>query len=124
MGTLAVKRAYAPPDERDGRRILVDRLWPRGLGRANAAIDDWMKDIAPTPGLRKWFDHDPARFAQFASRYRRELDANPEPVTRLCALLQDGDVTLVYAARDERINHARVLAGYLAGRGCALKMEG
>ena len=118
MGRLAFKRAYAPAEPHDGKRILVDRLWPRGLRRTDAAIDCWMKEIAPSPALRKWFDHDPARFAAFGDRYRQELDANPGPVESLCALLRKHDVTLLYGARDERINHASVLAAYLVARGC------
>lgn len=124
MGKLTLKRAYAPPEAGDGKRILVDRLWPRGLRRSDAAIDDWMKDIAPSPELRKWFDHDPARFALFGERYREELDANPGPAQALCAMLREQDVTLVYAARDEHINHVRVLADYLAARGCPPKDVG
>jgi len=124
MGELTLKRAYAPPEAGDGKRILVDRLWPRGLRRSDAAIDDWMKDIAPSPELRKWFDHDPARFALFGERYREELDANPGPAQALCAMLREQDVTLVYAARDEHINHVRVLADYLAARGCPPKDVG
>ena len=124
MGKLTLKRAYAPPEADDGKRILVDRLWPRGLRRGDAAIDDWMKDIAPSPELRKWFDHDPARFALFGERYREELDANPGPAQTLCAMLREQDVTLVYAARDESINHARVLADYLVARGCPPKDVG
>ena len=95
MGNLAIKRVYAPPAESDGKRILVDRLWPRGLSRSEAAIDDWIKEIAPSPALRKWFGHDPARFAEFGNRYLEELDGNPAPVVRLCGTLQDQDVTLV-----------------------------
>ncbi|MGE3744364.1 MAG: DUF488 domain-containing protein [Sphingomonadaceae bacterium] len=121
MGNLAIKRVYAPPAESDGKRILVDRLWPRGLSRSEAAIDDWIMEIAPSAALRKWFGHDPARFAQFGNRYRDELDGNPAPVERLCGTLQDQDVTLVYAARDERHNHARVLRDYLARRGCTVR---
>lgn len=121
MERLALRRAYEPPEEHDGKRILVDRLWPRGLRRDDAAIDCWMKDIAPSPTLRKWFDHDPARFAEFSDRYRQELDANSDAVEELCALLRDHKLTLVYAARDEYINHVRVLAGYLSGRGCRPK---
>ncbi len=124
MGRLTLKRAYAPPEQGGGIRILVDRLWPRGLRRSDAAIGDWMKDIAPSPALRKWFDHDPARFAVFGERYRHELDANPEPVQELCAMLREHDVTLVYAARDERINHACVLADYLTAHGCSPKEAG
>ncbi len=121
MGWLAIKRAYAPPEASDGKRILVDRLWPRGLRRTDAGLDDWMKDIAPSPALRKWFGHQPARFAAFGERYRAELDGNPEPVERLCTMVRTHDVTLIYAARDARINHARVLADYLGGRGSRLK---
>lgn len=124
MGELTLKRAYAPPEAGDGKRILVDRLWPRGLRRGDAAIDDWMKDIAPSPALRTWFNHDPARFAVFGERYREELDANPGPAQTLCAMLREQDVTLVYAARDESINHARVLADYLVARGCPPKDVG
>lgn len=116
MGRLAIKRAYVPPAVSDGKRILVDRLWPRGLRRADAELDDWMKDIAPSPELRKWFGHVPARFAEFSERYRKELDANPVPVAKLCAMLRDHDVTLVYGARDEHFNQARVLADYIAAR--------
>ena len=89
MGNLAIKRVYAPPAESDGKRILVDRLWPRGLSRSEAAIDDWIKEIAPSPALRKWFGHDPARFAEFGNLYLEELDGNPAPVVRLCGTLQD-----------------------------------
>ena len=121
MGNLAIKRGYAPPAESDGKRILVDRLWPRGLSRSEAAIDDWIKEIAPSPALRKWFGHDPARFAEFGNLYLEELDGNPAPVVRLCGTLQDQDVTLVYAARDERHNHVRVLRDYLARRGCTVR---
>ncbi len=123
MGKLALKRAYEPAGESDGKRILVDRLWPRGLRRNEAALDCWMKDIAPSSSLRKWFGHDPARFAEFAERYGRELDANPEPVGELRDMLRDYDVTLVYAARDQRINHARVLAEYLAAQANPLKVS-
>lgn len=115
MGALSIKRAYEPPDQSDGRRILVDRLWPRGLSLERAAIDDWMKDIAPSSALRKWFAHDPARFAEFTRRYREELDANPEAVERLRAALRHGDATLIYSARDEVNNQARVLLDYIAG---------
>ena len=118
---IRLKRAYEPPAEADGTRVLVDRLWPRGLSRSEAAIDDWIKEIAPSPALRKWFGHDPARFAEFGNLYLEELDGNPAPVVRLCGTLQDQDVTLVYAARDERHNHVRVLRDYLARRGCTVR---
>lgn len=120
-GTFHIKRIYAPAEKSDGRRVLVDRLWPRGVSREEAALDLWLKEIAPSPELRKWFDHVPERFAEFTQRYRRELDGNPEPVARLRAMRADGGVTLLYAARDPRINHAVVLADYLAAGASAGK---
>ncbi|MBI2406816.1 MAG: DUF488 family protein [Gemmatimonadetes bacterium] len=109
-----IKRAYEPPDPGDGVRVLVDRLWPRGLSRAGADLDHWMKDVAPSPSLRIWFGHDPARFADFAARYRDELAHSPDALAPLLALAREGPVTLVYAARDERHNHALVLRDFLA----------
>lgn len=88
MGTLSLKRAYVPPDPNDGIRLLIDRLWPRGVSRSEAAIDCWMKEIAPSVPLRKWFGHDPARFAEFSERYREELDENPEAVAQLCDMVR------------------------------------
>lgn len=117
MGRIRLKRIYEPPSKDDGRRILVDRIWPRGVRRDAAALDLWLKDIAPSAELRKWFGHDPSRFADFRDRYRRELEANPEAVDRLCSLGRQGDVTLLYAAHDEHINHAVVLVEYIGERG-------
>ena len=110
MRSLAIKRAYDPVARSDGARILVDRLWPRGLSKRKADLDGWIKDVAPTPGLRKWFGHKPERFQEFSKRYRAELKHNPA-VDELRAL--KGKVTLVYGARDPRINHAVVLAKFL-----------
>ncbi len=110
MRAIAIKRAYDPPSPQDGTRILVDRLWPRGLSKAKAALDGWNKDVAPSTALRKWFDHRPERFAEFARRYRAELKNNPA-VAELRAL--KGKVTLIYGARDPAINHAVVLAKVL-----------
>jgi uncharacterized protein YeaO (DUF488 family) len=110
---IRIKRAYEPPHESDGIRVLVDRLWPRGLARASARLDHWMKDVAPSPSLRVWFGHDPSRFADFAERYRDELRHRPEDLAPLLALANAGPVTLVYAARDEQHNHALVLRGFL-----------
>ena len=110
MRAVAIKRAYEPPSPDDGTRILVDRLWPRGVSKAKAALDGWNKDVAPSPALRKWFDHRPERFAEFSKRYRVELKHNPA-VAELRAL--KGKVTLVYGARDPAINHAIVLAKVL-----------
>jgi uncharacterized protein YeaO (DUF488 family) len=110
MRSVAIKRAYDPPSSQDGTRILVDRLWPRGISKKKAALDGWMKDVAPSPALRKWFDHRPERFKDFARRYRAELKGSPA-LEDLRAL--KGKVTLVYGARDPKINHAIVLAKVL-----------
>ena len=113
---IRVKRVYDPPDEEDGSRILVDRLWPRGARKDEVKLTLWLKDIAPSDDLRRWFGHDPARFAEFSRRYRAELGANKDAVRRLEELLKEGPVTLLYAAHDEAHNNARVLADYLEGR--------
>ena len=110
---IALKRAYAPPSPDDGQRVLVDRIWPRGVSREEAALDLWLKDIAPSTVLRKWFGHDPARWEEFRARYRKELASNDEAVAQLRALAAKGKVTLVYGARDEEHNQAVVLADYL-----------
>jgi uncharacterized protein YeaO (DUF488 family) len=109
---IRLKRAYDPPDDADGTRVLVDRLWPRGLTKDKAALALWLKDIAPSSELRTWFGHNPARFDVFAARYRAELAENPA-VAKLAELIRNGPVTLIYAARDTTHNHALVLAGYL-----------
>ncbi|HEX4028037.1 MAG TPA: DUF488 family protein [Rhizomicrobium sp.] len=116
MRAVAIKRAYDPPSPKDGTRILVDRLWPRGLSNAKAALDGWNKDVAPSPALRQWFDHRPERFAEFTKRYRAELAHNPG-VAKLRAL--KGKVTLIYGARDTAINHTVVLAKVLKPRQAA-----
>jgi uncharacterized protein YeaO (DUF488 family) len=110
MRSVAIKRAYEPPSPKDGTRILVDRLWPRGVAKAKAKLDGWNKSVAPSPALRKWFDHKPERFQEFARRYRAELKGNPA-LDELREL--KGKVTLVYGARDPAINHAVVLAKVL-----------
>lgn len=111
---VALKRVYEPPSPSDGTRILVDRLWPRGLSKEKARVDLWLKEIAPSTELRRWFAHDPAKWAEFQRRYRAELDANPDAVSELKAALSDGPATLVYGAKDEAHNDAVVLAAYLA----------
>lgn len=116
-GPFRVKRVYLPAAAGDGTRVLVDRLWPRGLRKAEAAIDLWLKEVAPSAELRKWFGHDPARFAEFASRYRRELDGNAAAIAQLRVLADTGTVTLLYGAHDEVHNQAQVLADYLKARG-------
>lgn len=107
---LRVKRVYEPPSPADGRRILVDRLWPRGLSKEKAAIDEWMKDIAPSAELRRWFGHDPKKWPEFQRRYKQELRAHADKVREIAKLASRGRVTLVYGARDEEHNDAVVLA--------------
>ena len=111
---LSIRRAHEAPDAGDGYRVLVDRLWPRGLRREQVAVDLWLKEVAPSTALRKWFAHDPGKWAEFVARYRAELDASPQAPRRLAALLHvHGHLTLVYAARDPVHNHAAALREYL-----------
>lgn len=111
--TILLKRAYEPPEPSDGFRILVDRLWPRGVSKSAAHIDLWLKDIAPSTALRKWFDHDPLKWIEFRDRYFLELNRNPEAVEQLTEQLHRGVVTLVYGAKDEEHNQAVALKAYL-----------
>lgn len=113
---IRLKRAYAAADDGDGKRILVDRLWPRGVSKDEAAIDGWMKELAPSTALRKWFNHDPARWAEFQLRYRQELGGNQALLAELRVLAEQGPVTLVYGARDEVHNDAVVLREVLLGQ--------
>ena len=113
---IKLKRAYEAPSPDDGTRILVDRLWPRGISKEKAALDQWMKEIAPSTELRKWLHHDPQRWDEFHHRYIEELRQHPDLVAELRSLVREGTVTLVYAARDETHNHAMVLRDALLGR--------
>jgi uncharacterized protein YeaO (DUF488 family) len=113
---IRLKRAYEPPSAADGTRILVDRLWPRGVSKSAAAIDRWMKDIAPSTALRQWFGHDPDRWGEFRRRYTAELRARPDKLAELRTAARAGPITLVFAARDERHNDAVVLRDVLLGR--------
>src|ERR1700744_1519951 len=106
---IRLKRAYEPAEPADGVRILVDRLWPRGVSKTKAALNDWMKEIAPSTELREWFGHDPARWPEFRRRYRAELRGQSDALNRIRALAQAGVVTLVYSAHDEQHNDAVVL---------------
>lgn len=110
---IKLKRAYEAPAKTDGKRILVERLWPRGLTREAAKLDDWFKEIAPSLELRKWYGHDPEKWPEFQKRYRAELAANKDAARRLRALCEKGTVTFVYAAKDEERNSAVVLKSYL-----------
>lgn len=110
---LRIKRIYDEPDRDDGVRILVDRLWPRGITKERAALDMWAKDIAPSPDLRVWFNHKPERFAEFTQRYILELSKNPalEDIKKLVA--KELQITFLYGARDPAVNHAAVLRDFL-----------
>ncbi|NEN04593.1 DUF488 domain-containing protein [Diaminobutyricibacter tongyongensis] len=110
---ILLKRVYEPAEPADGYRVLVDRLWPRGVSKARAAIDLWAKDVAPTPALREWFNHEPERFAEFRVRYRAELEHNGAVDDLHAVIGEHPETTLVYAAHDEAHNHAIVLADYL-----------
>src|SRR5256714_15352580 len=110
---VSIKRAYDPPDDADGVRLLVDRLWPRGVSKAAARIDHWLKDLAPSDGLRKWFGHDPARWDVFKARYFKELNGHAEARSELRKLARTGRVTLVYAAKDPEHNNAAALKEFL-----------
>jgi uncharacterized protein YeaO (DUF488 family) len=114
---LKLKRAYQAPAKADGRRILVDRVWPRGVSREQLRLDDWIKEVAPSTGLRKWFAHDPAKWGAFQERYFRELDERPEAVERLLAGAREGTMTLVFGARDTLHNNAVALKEYLERQG-------
>lgn len=105
---ISLKRAYDPPQAADGKRVLVDRIWPRGMTKEKAKIDLWLKDVAPSTELRQWFGHDPQRWAEFRKKYRAELKGNPA-LDELRKMAGKGKVTLVYAARDEEHNNAVVL---------------
>ena len=111
---LRIKRVYEQPAKEDGKRILVDRLWPRGLTKEKASIDLWLKDIAPSTELRKWFGHDPDKWQEFKKRYHQELKKNKEQVSLLKEQMKRGIVTLVYGAKDELHNEALVLKESLA----------
>ncbi|MFO1505269.1 MAG: DUF488 domain-containing protein [Steroidobacteraceae bacterium] len=115
---LMIKRVYEQPVAGDGKRILVDRLWPRGLSKAKARVDLWLKDIAPSTALRQWFGHDPDKWNEFRKRYRAELRANASQLALLRREIGKGPATLVYGARDAQHNNAVVLMQVLhAGRG-------
>ena len=111
--TVRIKRAYEPSSPADGARILVDRLWPRGVRKSDAAIERWMKEVAPSARLRRWFGHDPARWEEFQRRYRGELHGKAELLAELRSIAHDRPLTLVYSAHDEQHNQAVVLRDVL-----------
>jgi len=114
--SIKVKRAYEKPSRNDGKRVLVDRLWPRGVSKDEAKVDLWLKEISPSDELRKWFKHEPEKWDEFRKRYFRQLDGNPEAMEKLNEILKKGSVTLVFAAKDEQHNNAVALKQYIEER--------
>ena len=112
--SIQLKRAYEAPDGADGYRVLIDRLWPRGVSKDAARLDEWARELAPSSELRRWFAHDPAKFEEFQQRYRSELDAHQDKLRELRGRARSGTLTLVYGARDTEHNDAVVLAELLA----------
>lgn len=106
---IRLKRVYDPPSPEDGKRVLVDRIWPRGIKKEEAALHEWLKELAPTTDLRKWFGHDPQKWPEFHERYRNELRGEGETLARLADEGKQGTVTLLFAAKDEEHNNAVVL---------------
>lgn len=113
---VRLKRAYEPPTRSDGYRVLIDRLWPRGVSKADAHLDEWARELAPSSDLRRWFGHDPARFEEFRRRYLDELDGQEAKLHELRRRAREGTLTLVYGARDSEHNDAVVLASLLLCR--------
>lgn len=111
--TIKIKRVYEQPSDSDGGRILVDRLWPRGLTKEKAHVDLWLKEIAPSTELRQWFGHDPERWKGFRERYKKELRHNKDLIEMLTTKAREGTITLLYGARDEKHNEALVLKKFL-----------
>ena len=113
---LKLKRAYEPVSRADGTRVLVERLWPRGISKATLHLDAWLKDVGPSTELRKWFGHDPDKWSQFRRRYFRELDSRPESWRPIVSAVRGGTVTLVYSSHDEDHNNAVALRDYLQAK--------
>ena len=110
---IKIKRAYEVPGDQDGSRVLIDRLWPRGISKEKAKIDFWPKELAPSTELRRWYSHDPAKWSEFKSRYFAELDGNPKLVSELMNYVRKGTVTFVYSSKEQRINNAVALKEYV-----------
>jgi uncharacterized protein YeaO (DUF488 family) len=111
--TIRIKRVYEPPDAGDGRRVLVDRLWPRGLSKDSVKVYYWAREIAPSDALRQWYGHDPDKWQEFKSRYFAELDANPDGFAELLRQMSDGTVTFVFSSKELRLNNAVALKEYV-----------
>jgi len=114
MKTIDIKRIYDEPSDKDGYRVLVDRIWPRGISKKDANLDEWNKEIAPTTELRKWFDHKEDRFKEFAKLYQKELKAKEGELSRLRTIAKKNDITLLYGAKDPKINQAVILKNVLS----------
>ena len=113
QNTIQIKRVYEEPTETDGRRILVDRLWPRGLSKEEAKIDLWLKEIAPSSELRRWYQHDPKKWIKFKNRYTSELKSNPNEVDKIIEEVNAGSVTFLYSSKEQQLNNAIVLKEYI-----------
>jgi len=113
MKPVIIKRAYKEPSHNDGYRVLVDRLWPRGVSKEKAKLDEWNKEVAPSSELRKWFDHKPERFKEFSKSYKDELKAQQQELQRLNNIRKESQLCLIYGAKDEACNHALVLKSVL-----------
>lgn len=113
---IGLKRAYDPVSRTDGTRFFVERLWPRGISKAKLHVEAWLKDVAPSTGLRKWFGHDPDKWGRFRTRYRRELNSRPQAWRPIVSAARRGRVTLVYSSHDTEHNNAVALRDYLTAR--------
>ena len=111
--TISLKRVYEKPASEDGKRILVERLWPRGLKKEKAKIDEWLRDVAPSTELRKWYSHDPAKWTDFKKRYWKELEAKKDVVLRLAKESKENKVTFVFGSKEEKLNNANALKEYI-----------
>jgi uncharacterized protein YeaO (DUF488 family) len=113
MKTIKIKRIYEPPAKEDGFRILVDRLWPRGLTKEKAKVDLWLKELAPSDQLRKWYGHDPKKWTEFRKKYFNELKDKDEPIQLIVRKVKEGTITFLYSSKEEKINNAVALKEYI-----------
>ncbi len=113
---IRLKRAYDKPQKTDGFRVLIDRVWPRGVRKEDLKLDEWLRTLAPSTELRQWFGHDPEKWDEFRKRYFQELDQHPEEIRKLRAKLRDGPLTIVFGSREQRFNNANALKEYLEHR--------